>query len=1425
MQYEKVLFPKLKSLYLWHKVLAMKKILFLLIIFLISLKTNICAQTKDDFAAKYLFSYITVNNGLTNNFVDDIYQDSKGFVWIATVGGGLLRYDGYDFMHFNSRSKYPLKSNFVKKVVEDNFNRLWISSESGIDIMNLSNYEKSPILKENEDVSGIFSNLTIKLVKDSQGSIWASSLNSITKFDFDNEGNISRISTLRSEKRITSQITAMYEFEGQMLAGINNVVCKIIQTDKCELIAIPYSSLLKLECDDIKCMIEKENELWIGTDNGLVRFNPASETLKIYLHDENNEKSLSQNLISDLKINNKGRLVVSTLKGINFYDSMTDDFRHISQSSDENDYKSLNNDFVNTILCDDKILWIGTECGGVNKMIRPLIDIKNYQNSVSDKTSLPLGAINSVFVDSFGNLWVGQIEGGLSLKEKDKPGFQNFTTRNGLSHNSVSYISEIDENKLLLGTWGGGLTVFDKNLKRGILTVNPETLEGAPRSGVNIHFVGVAIKDTINNGFWIGSTGGIYFYDYNTNTFSEPLPRTLTERIGGCLGAAVSKNGMLYLGTAAGFLTVDLNTVKSGIKYTFQMPERNKHETDFLNKITFILCHSSGQIYLGTNGYGLVKYNGEKYTFITTDNGLSHDIVSQLAEDFSHCIWVATSNGINCYSPETERIMNYYEQEGLCDNQFFWNGCFSSEKLGKMYFGAMHGLVEIDSKRYSNTMGSSKVFITNLSVDGHDIYPGETSILDTDIISAEEINLHESNKTLKFDFSTFNYHAPWAVVYQYKLEGYEEDWNLLSRNSRSALYTNLPSGNYVLKVRTAWGSNSFSVPKELKIHVSSYFYKRWWFILLVAAFVLFVVNTLIHWRIRSLKHQKEILEEKVNQRTSALENKSEELSRQNEILFRQNEEISRQKNQMEKMTEKIQELTVDKLAFFTNITHEFRTPLTLIIGPIERALKLSTNPKVIEQLNFVNNNSKHLLSLVNQLMDFRKVESGNMPISLKPGNFLTFLEDIILPFRALADERKVSIQSYLHFGNPYIMFDREAMTKILTNLIGNALKFTPDGGKISVYAAVLKEPEIVYLCVSDTGKGIVKDDIEKIFNSFYQSKNQDDNYSVNQQGTGIGLYVCKRLANLLGGDIFAKNNHKKGASFRMKIPLVNVETQEAAPVSSIIEGISVNEYDDSIDDQIPEDSSYRLSVLVVEDNVEMRKYIRSILSDTYAVVEASDGKNALQVLKNHTVDLILSDLMMPEMDGKQLAEAVKADINISHIPIIILTAKTSRDSQLESFRSGVDDYIIKPFDEALLKAKILTLVENRRKYQQRFKSDMDIESLNIPEDSSDKKFIDKALKIIKENYKDSEFDISELAEAMMVSKTMLNKKMQALTKQTAGQFIRNYRLKIAHDLIIKNKITRNMNISEIAYEVGFNDPKYFTRCFTKHFGTSPSSVD
>ena len=441
-----------------------------------------------------------------------------------------------------------------------------------------------------------------------------------------------------------------------------------------------------------------------------------------------------------------------------------------------------------------------------------------------------------------------------------------------------------------------------------------------------------------------------------------------------------------------------------------------------------------------------------------------------------------------------------------------------------------------------------------------------------------------------------------------------------------------------------------------------------------------------------------------------------------------------------------------------------------------------------------------------------------------PRNFLKFIDSLITPFEVFAGERNIVLKRYYRIETPEILYDEEAMRKVVTNLLSNAIKFTPNGGTVSLYISSLSSgeggKESLYICVCDTGPGIPEEDLNRIFNRFYQSQNQVKYPVYGQAGTGIGLYLCKRIVQMHGGEIKVRNNHLSGCSFRLLLPLQREEEKDDKL-------IIINSNDSSINatptSQTPKEKE-ALTILVVEDNVDMRGYIRSILREQYNVLEAADGEEALHILNSNPVDFIISDLMMPVMDGVELSRRVKDTFAISHIPFLMLTAKTSQEARLESYRMGVDEYLLKPFDETLLLTRIQNILENRKRYQRKFTLDMDVDVLNMEEESGDKKFMNQIMEVIKENYKNSYFEVSDFSEAVGVSKSLLNKKLQSLIGQSAGQFIRNYRLNIARELILKNRETKNMNIAEIAYEVGFNDPKYFTRCFTKYFNTTPSSL-
>jgi len=467
-----------------------------------------------------------------------------------------------------------------------------------------------------------------------------------------------------------------------------------------------------------------------------------------------------------------------------------------------------------------------------------------------------------------------------------------------------------------------------------------------------------------------------------------------------------------------------------------------------------------------------------------------------------------------------------------------------------------------------------------------------------------------------------------------------------------------------------------------------------------------------------------------------------------------------------------------------------------------------------------------LLTLINQLMDFRKVDSGKMELVKTQQNFVEFLDDLILPFEDLVKDRGVIFRKQYRINPAEFLFDRDNMQKVLSNLLSNAIKFTPNQGTITVVASTYvdksDQKERLYVAVKDTGKGVPEEDQEKIFDRFYQSKQNQAFSGYGQSGTGIGLYLCKRIVQLHNGKIEVKNQASGGASFRFIIPIERRMSSVVSLDGEPIEMIATNQTDGN--DTISEDISKGKPVLlIVEDNSDMRQYIRSILSDEFNVLEAPNGVVGLEVTNRYLPDLIISDIMMPEMDGMEFCKRVKTTFTTSHIPIILLTAKSSTDTQIESFQLGADAFLVKPFDEDLLKAIIRNLSEKRKRIQLNFAENMDPETLNFDSESLDKKFIDKALRVVKENYTNPDFDVTEFMDAMGISRSLLHKKLKNLAGQSASRFIRIYRLNIARELIIKNQINHSLNISEIAYEVGFNDPKYFTRCFTKHFGIQPSS--
>ena len=1411
------------------------RILLIMICILPAWPTRALPQ-EESFTKRYNATYVTMNEGLPTNFIDDIYQDRQGFIWLSAGGGGLSRYDGYEFIHFSPNSPHrKLKSNFVRCAREDRFHRLWVASEGGIDLIDLKTLQNIPPQALGPLPDGLIDTPAYHIEQDADGCLWLHDGRMLYRVAFCPEGGIESIHPLSHHGLERSNLMFKdVEQNGKIWISLNGEICTVELQENGQLQATPVAEGLKFAPGTtVSDFIAKEDEIWITTNQGLYRYAPHSNVVKHYEHVPNDPGSLSQNFLTALAITENKQLIVASLCGLNIYNPLYDRFEQIRNDLPGNRSPLLNSNFVNCIAIAGRHIWIGTESGGVNLLTPKRLTLTNYSHSKGNAGSLSHNPVNAIYEDEEGTLWVGTVEGGLNRKAKESNDFTHYTQETGtLGHNSVSAITADPKGRLWVGTWGGGISLLEKKKpQHRIQLLTPDNCGGYP-----IDFIGSLTYDSINNAIWVGANEGVFLYDLRQERLTVPLPGQVAEGIHGCIGSIIDRDGQLWMGCLEGAYVIDLHsrrTAEGTFAYRHLKYKLDQPESGLVEKIDCFYQDPEGTLWLGSNGCGLYRRrtgsDGEEwFEAFTTAEGLPNNCVRNILGDRQGNLWLATNNGLSCFQPAKERFINFTCQDGLPNTQFYWNAaCHAGDNL--LYFGHLRGMTAVHPKLLPyQESGATSLQFTRLWVDNEEVQPGD-GLLSQDLPFTHEISIHESTRSLSVEFAALNYEPDHADSYCYRLVGFDRQWIPVQDGHRRARYTNLSPGKYTLQVKyVPYQEENLAETAELHITVRPYFYKTAWFLLLALAAAAIAVWQFYQWRFRTLKRRSEELHLQVEQRThelkeqkQLLEEKGGELARQNELLKEQNEKILRQKEKLAELARKVQALTLDKIAFFTNITHEFRTPITLIIGPIERALKLSYNPQVIEQLQFVERNSKYLLSLVNQLMDFRKVESGKVKIVNTPGDFGTFANELVAPFAVFARERGIDLRYYRRLPDAPLSYDEEAMQKLLTNLLSNAIKFTPDGGRVSLFVALLppagQHGERLYVSVRDSGSGIPEEDLENIFNRFYQVQNQHKYPMYGQSGSGIGLYLCKRIVEAMGGTIRVRNNRRQGCTFRLLLPVGQATSPAPVPADS-------RPARPDMPMQPAEGVARPLCILVVEDNPDMRGYIRSILRGKYQVAEAANGQEALEVLNTQKTDFIISDLMMPVMDGIELSRRVKENFAISHIPFLMLTAKTSQETRIESYRIGVDEYLLKPFDESLLLARIENILENRKRFQRKFALSMNPEALNIDQRSGDKKFVGRVMEIMKAHYKDPNFEVSTFSEEAGVSKSLLNTKLQNLLGQSPAQFIRSYRLNLAHELILECRGTKSMSVTEIAYEVGFNDPKYFTRCFTKEYNVSPSSL-
>lgn len=787
--------------------------------------------------SRFYVSYLNMAAGMPNNFADDIFQDSYGFVWISTHGGGLVRYDGFNYMNFNlGSSGISLRSNSCRNVYEDHFKRLWIAFEEGPQVLDLKTLQ--PIIPpcENEKVEAqlnkALKNLCTRMYCDAKGNVWMLSVNLLTRFSFNEKGEVNSVLSI-SYPCTVPDLGLCDVYGNGTVVLCNNGVVNEFSVENNQFVVKNISSLFpKLDSRYAGAVISYHGQIWLGTIRGL--YNSAKQEF----HCSATDHSLQHEVVTSLAITEDDKLLVGTLCGVDIIDDKTGTIEHWNCSS----VNPLSSNFVNSLLAKDGQIWVGTETGGITKLAPRQLQLEFFKHDAANPASLSPNAVNAMYAAPDGTLWVGTVEGGLNALAPGSRNFTHYTTANsGLPHNSVSTLAADNRGNLWIGTWGMGMAVMNLQQPGRII---PLVVDAKHQHFLN--FAGALVYDPINDGMWLGTNDGLFFYDLKRQQLIEPFKGCLNVR--GCIGSLITPEGKLLMGCVQGMVEINLKSRipgKGDFAVKYHQYKLDDPKSGVIDKILSFCLAKDGKIWLGSNGYGLYcyNYNKEGKTYVksfTTNNGLANNTVKGIVEDNQGMLWIATDNGLSIFNPKTETFSSYSREDGLLSSQFYFNGAIRDAK-GKIYLGTDEGLMAVTGVNHA-VHNLARLRFTELLVDNQPVFAG-SDYLDDDISIAKRLCIHESDKSFTIFFSALNYGSESQGGYLYRMKGYENDWVQLKPGQHSVRYSTLPAGSYQFEVKYI---PSFDSDKEqtisVKVVVTPYFWKSWWFVsLMVIAFIAFLL--------------------------------------------------------------------------------------------------------------------------------------------------------------------------------------------------------------------------------------------------------------------------------------------------------------------------------------------------------------------------------------------------------------------------------------------------------------------------------------------------------------------------------------------------------------------------------------------------------
>lgn len=1369
----------------------MKKGIFL--IFLLFFLSTLSKATD----VKYVFRQIVSGNELSQAWVNTMAQDHLGFMWIGTADG-LYRYDGLEFKAYRgiTGNNTTIVGNNISKIFIDSNKNLWIATTKGLC---LYNREKDYFIRKDNWPQVHISNI----IEDSKGHLYFGTSVSLLKFTPEKVNFEYYIDSYQSIDLYNGNKTFYYTRSGSLLINGFDGLYKFNDTEKSIIPVFKGTNFSGYAMTSIA--EDKNGTIWVGfRDNGL-----------FYLENENSSSPRRLNLPAShflcrgtilsiiessgsvlwIGTENHG-LVLLDLKN---YDPLNPSILQISGNiSDPN---TLSNNSIYSLHEDyQKNIWIGTY-SGLN-FYNPINNNFHHQRYISEADrSLNNNIVNGFFEDN-GQIWIAT-EKGINIFDRKKGSYSYLTHQNNninsISSNAIWAITKDMDNNFWIGTWSGGLNKYNSQTGRFTLFKHNENDDNSISSN-NIFSIFIDKSGIL----WLGTMGGgLNRFDPKTNKFTRYLNNfsdSSTISNNWVRQVFIDSKDRMWVST---YNSLDMFDRKKESFYHFYYTVNNQKGISDIGAIS-IFEDSKGHMWFGSeSGLNLFIEADSSFKKYQIKEGLPGNTIHAILEDSKGNLWLSTNMGISKFIngvslPNKPEFENYDVLDGLQGNRFNDRSALKATD-GCLFFGGKNGFNSFYPERIAVNSYIPPIVLTNLKVLNKEVSPNnDHSILTKHISIAENIKLKYSQSVFSISFAALNFLIPEKNQYLYMLEGFEETWNDGSA-SHTATYTNLDPGEYTFKVKACNNSGIWNESgASLKITILPPWYRTIWtyliYLLIISGIVLLYRNLIIQRT--GLKHQLEI------------------------------------KN-LEK--ERLTQLSRIKSRFFTNISHEFRTPLTLIISPVENLLSdVSLHAKVVDQLNIVQKNARRLLRLINQLLDISKIESAHLKLKVGKADIVQYISEITSLFKYLSIQKDIDFTFKSSHESFICYFDPDKIEKICYNLIANAFKYTAVKGKIEVHLSFIDSltedlnSGTICIRIKDNGIGILKNEQEKIFDEFYRAKSDNN---LNVTGSGIGLSLVQGLINVYRGKININSQPGIGSEFILYLPVADelFNSDEIINTTDRKNSITLDIYDIEQDithktkaQEKPLDikltDEEKIIILIVEDNIELKEHLAGKFSDHYQVITASNGSEALSIVHNFYPEVIISDIKMPVMDGLELCKRLKNDESTSHIPIILLTAKVANEDRYEGVSVGADAYITKPFDTKVLMATVKNLIETRRQLREKYKRSLVVGPAEIEIESVDEKFIERAISVVEKFISDPDFSVDIFSKEVGMSRSHLHRKLVGLTGYSPSGFIRTIRMKRAAKLLTKGKLT----VSEILYEVGIKSRSYFTKSFKEQFGVAPT---